>query len=33
MLVCQACKREVVGVRETERSEAVCELVYDPFFG
>jgi hypothetical protein len=33
MLTCQQCKREVVGVREQERNEAVIELIEDTFYG
>lgn len=33
MLFCTVCRRELVGVREVERVEAVRELVFDPLAG
>ncbi len=33
MLFCTACKRELVGVREVEKTEAIHELVFDPLAG
>ena len=33
MFFCLTCKREVVGIRESERTEAVFDLVNDPVMG